>query len=80
MIVGEFFKLSTVHTFATRFTTLPEVINTMRLLPVDDEEKVSRLIGKSLTVERFAADVAAYSSTCMAVTQGVGYAIDEEGA
>lgn len=51
----------------------------MRLLPVEDEEKVSRLIVKSLTAERFAVDVAADAPAGLDAAQGVGYVISDEG-
>src|SRR5262245_66366860 len=45
--------------FNLHLLTCLRSINTMRLLVIEDEEKVSRLIVKSLIAERFAVDVAA---------------------
>jgi DNA-binding response OmpR family regulator len=45
----------------------------MRLLLIEDEEKVSRLIVRGLTAERFAVDVAADGNTGLELAQAYGY-------
>ena len=51
----------------------------MRLLPVEDEEKIPRIIIKSLATERFAGDVAADGPASVDVGRAVVYAISKEG-
>jgi DNA-binding response OmpR family regulator len=45
----------------------------MRLLLIEDEEKVSRLIVRGLTAERFAVDVAADGNTGLELAQAYSY-------